>query len=187
MHRAALFVIAAAACGSPSRPAPVANQQVSPPPAPPDAALTENEDCTLQLEAITGKLDHHAAGVRSVAPPVRKDRRITEEIALADGTRVQFSLGGCAHYGWQLTYTGPAAGVPADPEKRLDAVAALLGRTPIADDLGKDMASRIRGRPKQKRAATGPWSIECGDAVCDVDAAADAANVKLTVSYDFPL
>ena len=154
------------------------------------AAAADADDCTLDRGAITGKLVHDAAGVKTIAAPPAAERHVSEAIELGDGTRIYFSLGGCAHFAWELVYEVPAKSVGVDAERRLDALEALLRRTPIADDLGTDMAGRIHGRARgatTARAATGPWELDCGDAICEAEAVVDGAVLRIKVGYDFPL
>jgi hypothetical protein len=185
----ALAVALLVACGS--QPAPSsrpANTVTTPPPD--TAPAVPDDDCTLQLEAITSKLGHAAPGVRTLEAPARVDRKLTEAIELADGTRVDFSLGGCAHYAWELIYLIPASAVGVAADQRLDYVAALLERTPIADGLAVQMAQWIRGRPRPVTDPAGPWSIPCGDAVCEVEvktAIGARTHLRIKVRYDFPL
>jgi hypothetical protein len=109
---------------------------------------------------------------------------VTEEIELADGTRIAFTVGGCAHYAWSLVFHVRVT----DPERRLDAAEALLRRTPMGDPLAVDMADRIKNRSRRApRNPAGPWDIDCGDANCSVDATDDGTTLRLEVGYDFPL
>ena len=186
--RAVGAAVALAACGGPTPPpAPGPANTVAA--APPDAAPVA-DDCTLQLDAITSHLDHAAPGVRTIEKPTRVDRRLSEAIELPDGTRVEFSLGGCEHYAWELVYVVPAARVGAGADQRLDASAALLEHTPIAEGIAVQMATWIRGRPRPTTDPAGPWSIPCGDAICEVEvqtAMGAGTHLRIKVRYDFPL
>jgi hypothetical protein len=154
-----------------------------------DAAF-DDADCTLERGAIAGQLRHGDAGVTTVVKPTfdAADRHLTEAVELADGTRVTFHIGGCAHYAWELTFEVPASAVGTDAERRLDAADALLRRAPMSDSLAVDMADKVRTRSRRTpRPAAGPWPIECGDASCAVDAVVEGSTLRIAVSYDFPL
>jgi hypothetical protein len=190
----AVLVVALAACGHPAPrtepPPPTGNVGV----ATADAAAAIDgiyDDCTLQREAIASKLLHGTVGTKTLLEPTfdPEERHLHERIELSDGVVVAFAIGGCAHYAYELEYELPATAVPNDAERRLDALEALLRRTPIADDLAIDFADRIRKRakPATPRDPAGPWELDCGDAICTVDVTPDGQVVRMKVSYDFPL
>lgn len=193
MNRAALAIaIAAVGCGHPAaRPEPptgnvgvVATDAA----APIDGVY---DDCTLERGAIASKLLHGTVGTKTLVEPTfdPEERHLHEQIELSDGVKVAFEIGGCAHYAYDLEYELPATAVPTDAERRLDALEALLRRTPIADDLAIDFADRIRKRakPATPRDPAGPWELDCGDAICEVELTPGGQVVRIKVSYDFPL
>jgi hypothetical protein len=170
------------ACGA--RPASPAPTVAAPTPAP-AADAGAADDCALDLAALESKLIHDAPGVKSVAAPRVENRHLTETVRLADGVTVTFSIGGCAHFAYLFDYDLPSAlsGSVAD---RLEATAKLLERTPARDGMAVDLAKKVRAKLAAGVGAEpsdGPWSLDCGDAVCEV--ALKPSGVQ--VGYDFPL
>jgi hypothetical protein len=189
--RFSALLLLAAACGHTAdrgtQPPITATTTADAAPAPADGMY---DDCTLDRAAVAGALRHNDKGTKTILAPTYNDeeRHVTEAIELADGTRITFHVGGCAHYAWEMTYEVPASAVGADPERRLDAAEALLRRTPMGDSLAVDMADRIKARSRKTvRPAQGPWSIDCGDANCAVNATVDGATLEIVVGYDFAL
>ena len=184
----AAIVVCAAACGHPARRDPGGPHNAVAA-GPSDAAPPDADDCTLDRGAIESLLNHTGAGITTTQAAVfdPEERHLHEAIALSDGTRIAFAIGGCAHFAWELVYDVPAIGT-TDVERLIDRAEALLRGTPINGGLAIDMADRIRARSRTApRAANGPWSIECGDANCEVDAQVNGSALRIIVSYDFPL
>jgi len=182
--------------------------QAAPPPAAPQSPSEPADDCSLSLDAIDGVLDPKRLDAYTGA---RKDRRFVESALVGPSKRkVTFSLGGCAHYGYVVTFAlderdsvddfGPD-GAPRKmlpmfglARRLLDEVPVRAGReSPLAQfkDAMRDRLARAgelsmsigpHGIAKATSSVSTPF--DCGE-YNNCEISVDASSLSL--SFDFPL
>lgn len=157
-------------------------------------AQAGNDDCTLSLDALEPLLDAKAPSVKKLLFSKKdlKHRRLTESLLLADGATVTYSVGGCAHYSYDLRYDTTES-VPAKEREAMDAALRLLKQTPVIKKkegihpllavLIDALERAISFKGSQNKFENGILLLNCGDANCEIE----VKGKSLTVKYDFAL
>lgn len=144
--------------------------------------MAQADDCTLSRDALvpllSGKSKKNIQG-----------RHLTESLLLADGVKVTYRVGGCAHYAYSFTYENMQPPPAMEKKALLDASVSLLQKTPImktvnAVNVKVLLQALERARASGEQLEKGVLTLPCGDANCTVDVSAPG---KLTIEQDFPL
>lgn len=115
---------------------------------------------------------------------------LEEEVTLADGLKITYAVGGCAHYGFTFTFENIPGGAPEFPIDPFGLANALLRRVPmtekpIPEAMQEEMwameAKEKDGEPA-KFDESGYTEFNCGDALCSL-VLKDSRKVEVTYSF----
>lgn len=90
-------------------------------PGAPSARPYEDQDCLVTEAMLETILDESAPGVVSAEPAYIDEEtgHLVHRVALADGTDLSFTEGGCVHYSMDLLWIGAPDSLPADDDPAL--------------------------------------------------------------------
>src|SRR5688572_13613820 len=142
------------------------------------------DDCILNLEALQpvmrADLQDHAVDLN------REERTLTETATLDDGTKVTYTVGGCAHFAFSYTFENMPGGMPSSGDP-IALLLELFATLPFRDNFDADiLVNALKEKQDSGNAAfdeTGKTDLPCGDAVCVLT----LKHAAVTVSYDFAL
>jgi hypothetical protein len=148
----------------------------------PQTALAD-DSCITQISAIKSFIDARAPGITELVPPKydSANRTVTHQVKLKNGTVVNLSLGGCAHYAYTLTFTEVKG---LRPDLSQEEIIKIIGEnlTLLPTDTRfhfSDIAAKILDARNWRL----DRMIECGDAICLLD----IKDQSFVFSYDFAL
>lgn len=151
----------------------------------------QSDQCTYDFSNAKSALDAKSKDFSSIKKTTKstKEKILTQKAILKkDRVKVEFTTGGCAHYGFSFTYTNLGqAKFTAD--QAFYRIIELLKATPITVDgqfLTQPLIQNLESAARNKvfRPPNSSYDIPCDDAQCTLDA---SVKGQLKVSYSFLL
>lgn len=152
-------------------------------------SFARDQDCILQLEGLQAAFDTSIEGVTVIHPPIlnKEEGHLSEIIETENGQRISFQTGGCAHYGFSLTYQDIGVFYGESPAELIAKAEALLKATPLNKSFSPNIESILQSfraaEEKKIHFSEGNFVYACGDATCAIE----VKDHILTIGYDFPL
>lgn len=143
-------------------------------------ALAQEDECLLNLDALTSVMKNSTSNLD------REARELTETLSLEDGTKVTYTAGGCAHYGFSFTFENIPGGVTTEPDDPFAYALELLDRAPLKDTANTKILQRSLKEQQEKGYAAfenNKTEFSCGDAFCSLELAPE----HVTIGYDFAM
>lgn len=147
------------------------------------------EDCGLQLEALVPVFNPKAAGIEVLSAPILKDRTLSESIVMEEGIEATYTVGGCEHFGYTLTYKNvPGVTKEISTRDMISTAEDLLKKSPFTAEFDRSRSHwllNLKTAKKTPIASEGGFvAIECGDPDCGIRIPDQG---QLEISFDFPL
>ncbi len=154
------------------------------------ASAWSSADCILDLTALTSPIDHSAGSVKTIQAPEldAKNRRFSHIVQLSSGAMVEFSAGGCVHYGFSYKFS-QLQGIPVEKGELLFAFIHQQIRLLPLKNGEADRLEKILNALQQAAATTQNWQTptELSSPFGDASAVLSLKPDGFVLSYDFPL
>jgi hypothetical protein len=153
-----------------------------------------DDDCVADIAKYTqsGLIKHisifdpNTMAVRNVLPSTLEQYAFVDHMKLPNGVDVNYTSGGCAHYGYTFVFQGDAIEAVAQ-HRKIDRAIELLKSLPLIRSDERDILLRALNNGR-----TAQWSLDdgqtadlpCGDAECTLT---DRDDHRIEISYSFPL
>jgi len=148
------------------------------------------DDCFVELDKLESQLGDSDTSITTIQPPGidPATRGLSHVIELASGARVEFSAGGCVHYGFSYTFSRLKQ-MPAGRDRTLfDFIRTQVKLLPLqADDA--DFLSRMLDTLQQASVKPDNWMTptELLSAFGDANVYLSLYEDGFKILYDFPL
>lgn len=150
------------------------------------AVPSQEDECNLDPKTLQGAIDIKSEEIASVEKDALslENRSYHQIVVLKDGKKIEYSEGGCAHFGYKFILHG----YKASPNKMdwIESGMNLLS-LPIYNQHGdENSATLIESFSNPDLSEEGPEEsvgLPCGDASCELS----ISDGNLTVGYDFAL
>jgi hypothetical protein len=154
-----------------------------------------NDDCAADvskytaegLKARTSIFNPKGKMIAKVLPSELQQFGFIDKAELKDGTKVTFSVGGCAHYGYFFQFQGEKISEQKKSGILQRAESLLKSLEVTKNDERKQLLEAItiaRKLKKPTELSEGLYQLPCGDANCLVE---DQGKQNVKISYDFAL
>ena len=151
------------------------------------ANAKSSEGCILDLRKLTSHIDDSAGFIKTLQSPKTEKRNLTHIVELSSGVKVEFSVGGCVHYGFSYTFS-QLKEMPTEKGKLFDFIRGQLRLLPLKD--GKaDSLERMVDVLQKASAVPENWQAptELFSPFGDASAFLSLKKGAFVISYDFPL
>ena len=166
-------------------------ESVSAQPAQSQPQAQQADDCTYDFLNAKSALDQKSKDFLVVKKVVKnnKEKVLTQKAVFKkDKVKVEFTTGGCAHYGYSFTYSN--LGQPEfTADQAFKKAIEMLKATPTTVEgqaLTKTLIENLESAAMNKifRPPNAAYDVPCGDAQCSLDA---SVKGQLKASYSFAL
>ena len=150
-----------------------------------------SDECAYDFPNAKSALDAQSKDFSSVKKVIKnnKEKILTQKAVLKkDKTKVEFTTGGCTHYGYSFTYSN--LGQPEfTADQAFRKVIEMLKATPTTVEgqaLTKTLIEALAAAAMNKifRPPNAVYDVPCGDAQCSLDA---SVKGQLKAGYSFAL
>ena len=145
-------------------------------------------ECILDKAAIKPALLVNKDDSEGFHTITRKSRQLSESLQLKNGMTIEFSVGGCAHYGYSFRFINIPQQITQNNKNPVDIALAVMDQVSLQADqehLKSSFKETLKNALKTPQEMTdGSIFLECGDAICTLDV---ENNGNLSLNYDFPL
>lgn len=148
----------------------------------------DEDECSVSPQSLNAVIDINSPEVATIIKNelLQSEKRYVQHVILKDGTHIEYSEGGCAHFSYQLSISPYA---PAEELKGIWIMDALnhLKRPIFTDDGRDEMEVFLRAlqsaQDNTQPAEDNGLKLTCGDASCDLK----VVDMKLILTYDMAM
>jgi hypothetical protein len=150
------------------------------------------DDCTMDITNYTEKklkerklvFDKNSKDIKKHLGSKLIIYGFEERAVLSNDTEVQYTEGGCAHYGYTFSFKGKNILPLKDSEKIDRAIRLLTDLPPVAAAQASDLLRALEAtrKLKEQKWSEGVIYLSCGDPVCEL---VDKGDGVVQIGYSF--